>query len=89
MGKHCKCAPSARAEEQRFLQERSTFSKKSGAVCTKHLLLAPLHFQLLNNRSNFCYVYITRSPSFLLPGKSLLQLLKENLQRQCIEEHEP
>lgn len=89
LGKHHKHAPSARAKEEHFLQKRKTFSRKSGVVCTKHLLLAPLHFQLLNNRSNFCYVYITHSPNFLLPGKSLLRLPQENLQCQCIEECKP
>lgn len=72
--------------QHQHVQEGSTFPQKSVVVCTEHLLLAPLHFQLLKNCSEFCYVYITRSPNFLLPGKSLLQLPKGDLQCQRIEE---
>lgn len=88
-GKLLKHTTSAHAEEKDFPQKRSTFPQKSVVACTRHLLLAPLHFQLLNNHSKFCYVYITHSPNFLLPGKSLLQLPKGNLQSQCVEECKP
>lgn len=95
-GGHPKHTPSAHAKEEhpstkggKLSPKEERFPQKAGVVSTKHLLLAPLRFQLLSNCSTFCYVYITRSPSFPLPGKSSLWLPKENLLCQCTEERRP